>query len=94
MFSIFDVVKIFLAGWMLLTGHYPLNLDLALHGWRTRKWAFEPNGNWVRISGGLYLVGFLLSTSSSELSIIYFIVFGAATLALILSFLSSFIKGL
>ena len=59
-FIIEVIIGFGISGWMILTGNYPFNLELLLSGFRTRKPAFEPSGNWVKISGGIFFLGTLL----------------------------------
>ena len=94
MFPFKGVISLVFAGWMLVTGHYPFNLDIALSGLRTRGRAFEPNGFFVRLSGGLVLFGFFLGFLLPEIGEeLQFVVYVAAGIALVISFFGSFKSG-
>ena len=92
MIQIWSIVGIVIAVWMLFTGHFPLNLDMAMSGFRTKKMAFEPSGNWIRISGGLILVGVLLGwilPTGGVIIVLLVILYGASAVALAISFLKN-----
>lgn len=91
-----DIIGVLIAGWMVLTGHYPFNLDVALSGLRTRKSASEPSGDWVRISGASYLLGFLLLFLGNNgvfpggrefWFAVYYVFIGIAIVSLLISFI-------
>lgn len=80
----------FIAGWMLVTGHYPLNLDIALNGFRTKQCAFEPDGNLARLSGCLFIAGYAISywlSKQESLAIVFYVL---GSIALGVSIVSSF----
>jgi len=96
MISIWNIIGILIAVWMVLTGHFPLNLSIALRGFRMNRGAFEPVGEWVRISGSCYLVGTFLSIlgrvgilpgTEEFWYIVFCICSGAAAVSLFISFI-------
>ena len=95
MFLFKDIILLVLAGWMVATGHFPFNLDIALSGLRTRGRVFELNGSFVRLSGGLvlfgYFIGLLLPGIGKDFQVVVHV---AAGIALVISFFGSFKSGL
>jgi len=91
-FSIGEIIGMILAAWMVISGHYPLNLDKAIP---TDPQKQNSGGSsftfWVRMSGMFFLAGIILNAFG--LLIRFFgthiignsIVYGIAGLTLLIS---------
>jgi len=72
---------------MLLTAHYPLNLETALGGLMTRGSLPETAGVWIRIAGGCFLVDIWIYEYSTMLA---GIIGAAGIIAIVISFFGDF----
>ena len=91
-FSIGEIIGIFLAAWMVITGHYPLHIDKAIPTHHQKQNSGGSFALWVRMSGVFFITGIVMNAYGlitrifGTLVIGNGVVYGIAVVALLISF--------